>query len=126
MTGRIVKCPCGVEFETNNPMKKFCKRDCIKSPNHPWNEYSRNLKYRIRYGISVEEFNELFKKQNGCCAICGKHQTEFENRLSVDHCHKTKTVRGLLCHKCNRALGLFNDDPEIIAKAQEYVTSQDA
>jgi len=61
------------------------------------------------FNISLFEYNELFTKQNGCCAICKKHQTEFKKRLAVDHCHKTGKIRGLLCATCNTALGQFKD-----------------
>jgi hypothetical protein len=44
----------------------------------------------------------LFIKQNGCCAICGKHQSEFKHRLNLDHNHKTLQIRGLLCYYCNK------------------------
>lgn len=45
---------------------------------------------------------EFFKKQKGCCAICGKHQREFKRRLSLDHSHKSGQLRGLLCYRCNK------------------------
>lgn len=78
--------------------------------------------YRIKkYGISLKEYDEMFDKQNGRCAICGKHQDEFKKRLFIDHCHKTKKIRGLLCDKCNRGIGFFNDDVETIRKALIYL-----
>jgi len=71
-----------------------------------------------RYGITPEQYNELFEKQKGLCAICGKEQ---EARLHVDHCHNTKVVRGLLCGNCNRALGLMKDNIEFLLKAVNYL-----
>ena len=78
---------------------------------------------RQDYGITIDQYNEMFSKQNGCCGICGKHQSneEMGRRLAVDHCHTTKKVRGLLCRKCNTALGLFRDNPELIQKALSYL-----
>lgn len=55
--------------------------------------------------MTIEKYNELFQKQNGCCALCGKHQSEFNRRLSVDHNHTTGQIRGLLCWKCNTSIG---------------------
>ncbi|KKL94232.1 hypothetical protein LCGC14_1866700, partial [marine sediment metagenome] len=52
--------------------------------------------------ISREQYDVLFKKQDGKCAICHRHQRY--QRLAVDHCHKTQVVRGLLCMQCNRGL----------------------
>lgn len=50
------------------------------------------------------ERQKLFRKQGGCCAICKKPETNFKNRLAVDHNHRTGRVRGLLCYYCNRIL----------------------
>lgn len=60
------------------------------------------------YGISVEEFNRRLEAQGGMCAIC--RNKIAEPRVAVDHDHQTKEVRGLLCKKCNMALGLLGDD----------------
>ena len=72
------------------------------------------------YGISLENYQDMFDAQGGCCAIC--NQISEEEHLCVDHCHQTNEVRGLLCRTCNRALGLFKDDPEILDRAKEYVS----
>jgi len=75
---------------------------------------SRTLKYK--YGISLADFNILKEKQNGKCAICHN-----EDILYVDHCHKSNKVRGLLCQKCNTAIGFFNDDTERMLSAVNYL-----
>jgi hypothetical protein len=77
-------------------------------------------------GITIEKFNSMRSSQNNLCAICGepeKRKTARGNicELTVDHSHKTNKIRGLLCHKCNVALGLFNDDINIISKAINYL-----
>jgi len=88
-------------------------------------DYSKNAFLRRRYGISIDRYNEMLADQNGCCAICGKAEAnEIRGKvvaLAVDHCHDTGTVRALLCSACNTALGLFNDDVALLAKAQAYV-----
>ena len=76
---------------------------------------------RKRYGITEDQYNAMMTDQNGVCAICLKKCSARE-RLGVDHCHTTKKVRGLLCVKCNNAIGLFNDDPEIARRASEYLS----
>jgi hypothetical protein len=73
------------------------------------------------YGIALEEYNKIFELQKGCCAICGIHQSELKQSLSIDHDHETGEVRGLLCHLCNRGLGYFKDDVNIITKASDYL-----
>lgn len=99
-------------------------------------EHKRNTHSQIRkknydliakYGITLEEFDSLLLEQRHMCKICKCHilrLTDSDTRYRaavVDHCHKTGTVRGLLCHTCNRALGLFNDDYELLRRASEYI-----
>jgi hypothetical protein len=76
------------------------------------------------YGITIEEYNLIFLKQNGCCAICGKHESEFSKSLSVDHDHVTGKIRGLLCIKCNLSIGGFEDNIELLDKAKEYLSKK--
>jgi hypothetical protein len=64
----------------------------------------------------------MFLEQEGCCMICKIHQSQCKQNLHVDHDHETGQVRGLLCQKCNHALGLFKDNPQIIQAALEYVS----
>ncbi len=69
----------------------------------------------------------MLKKQDGKCAICKKVETSVNKKtnkfkdLSVDHCHKTGKIRGLLCSRCNSGLGFFKDDLEIIKNAGLYL-----
>jgi len=79
------------------------------------------------YGLTVADYNALLRQQGGVCAVCGKDEpnahgrTGKQFRLSVDHCHATGAVRGLLCQKCNRAIGLLGDDPVLMRKAISYL-----
>ena len=72
------------------------------------------------YGISVERYDEMFKSQNGGCAICSGQNLDGK-RLYVDHNHTTGAVRGLLCGKCNNAIGLFKESPDILTAAWAYL-----
>jgi hypothetical protein len=88
--------------------------------------YSSKLK--SKYGITLEGYEALLKKQNGMCAICKKPEKAASYRkpgarlsLSVDHCHTTGKVRGLLCANCNRGLGLFQHDRAILKSASAYL-----
>lgn len=83
-------------------------------------EQVRERKFRNRYGITKAEYDLLCASQEFCCAICGE-QIIYPKRLNVDHDHKTGEVRGLLCGNCNRALGLFNDDPNNLKNAINYL-----
>jgi len=72
------------------------------------------------YGITVDIYNQIYEDQKGLCWICNGLTTDGKS-LNIDHCHKTKQVRGLLCNLCNRALGLFRDDPAILSQAMWYL-----
>ncbi len=78
-----------------------------------------------KYGITLEQFDELFQAQDGVCAICGKPEWVVQSgklrELSVDHDHRTGKIRGLLCCNCNRALGLLNDDVDLFKRAINYL-----
>jgi len=80
----------------------------------------RDAELKRKFGINDATYNDILNEQNGVCYIC--NQADEEGRLAVDHDHDTGQVRGLLCRKCNRGLGLFNDSAEKIAKALEYLT----
>lgn len=78
---------------------------------------NRSCWLRTNYNITIEDYNELFQKQNGCCDLCGIHQSELDRRLAVDHNHETGKVRGLLCIVCNRNLvGVENTKFKIAAE----------
>lgn len=74
-------------------------------------------KLKQRYGISEKDYNGMLTAQKGRCGICGEYR-----KLSVDHNHTTKKVRGLLCSNCNAALGLFVESPLILRRAIDYLT----
>lgn len=94
--------------------------------NYRWqkNNYDvvRSSQLKYKYGITLDRYNEMYTNQNGCCAICGKHQDSFSKTLAVDHCHDTGKVRGLLCSNCNTAIGKLNDDVSLVLKAAAYLT----
>lgn len=75
---------------------------------------------KCKYGLSQEEYENLFVKQNNKCAICGR---EFDETLKafVDHCHTTDKVRGLLCTNCNTLLGMARDSIEVLNNAIAYL-----
>lgn len=109
---------CGKEFTPKAPSEHYCCEYC--------KQYGEaDAYYKRVYGISVEEYLDLAEKQNFVCALCGNPNFAMRNVhsgcLVVDHDHKTGKVRGLLCHNCNRALGLFHANPDLLQKASEYV-----
>lgn len=81
----------------------------------------RERKFKSRYGITKAEYDLLCASQDFSCAICDD-QILHPQRLHVDHDHTTGEIRGLLCGKCNRGIGLLRDDPIILEKAIKYLT----
>lgn len=71
---------------------------------------------RHRFKIEEGVYYEMYNKQKGCCAVCSKPS----HRLCVDHCHNTGTIRALLCHGCNTALGLMKENPNAILSLYEF------
>jgi len=80
---------------------------------------SRATGLRHRHQMTVVEYDHLFEKQQGRCAICERAQEGL--RLAVDHSHQTGERRGLLCRACNLGLGNFRDDPASLQRAIEYL-----
>lgn len=88
--------------------------------------YAKQLKWES-LGVDAHRYQEMLREQGNVCAICGKPERRPDKAsgkikdLAIDHCHSTGAVRALLCSNCNTALGLFNDDPALLGKAQAYV-----
>lgn len=140
--------------QTPKPLDQFSLNARSPDGRHPWckeckndrqrGHYDRNReailakqKLRIRQAdgsnrrrdwvrngveISVEEYRALLEQQGGVCAICA--QPDPKRELSVDHCHETGRVRGLLCQSCNWGIGLLKDDPTLIEAALNYLVSR--
>lgn len=82
--------------------------------------------FKKRYNITPQEYEAMLEAQNYKCAICNKNAEDNKRgnkiqSLNIDHCHKTKQVRGLLCHQCNSGLGHFKDNTEFLLKAVDYL-----
>jgi len=107
---------CGRSFMGKTSRTRFCSTECYE-PHAVKKQYERHLVNK--YGISYQEYEELYNKQNSCCGICG--ESIPDKKLCVDHNHKTGEVRGLLCFTCNVGLGNFKDSSDIIMKAYNYL-----
>jgi len=79
------------------------------------------VRLKHRYNMTPEQYDCLFRKQHGVCAIC-QHPARGNSKLVVDHNHTTHHVRGLLCVPCNRTLGYF-ENPEWHQKADAYLAA---
>lgn len=81
----------------------------------------RDYVLRCKFGISLSDYNRMFEEQNGCCAVCKRHDNDLTRRLNVDHCHETNKVRGLLCSNCNTGIGNLRDSVELLQTAIGYL-----
>ena len=129
-------CPdCGIEklaSEFNKyPKNKsglytYCK-PCkyIRYKNRRTPEQRRLERVKACYGLEPEEYNELVKAANKTCQICGTPEGDDKpTKLVVDHCHDTGKVRGLICDRCNRALGLVGDNTKTLSNLITYLEKQ--
>lgn len=82
------------------------------------NNYFSNV-FRRKYEITMEGYLALLSSQEGRCKLC--NSVPKKRRLQVDHCHKTLKVRGLICNRCNSALGFVNDDIQLLQKMICYI-----
>ena len=99
---------------------KKCRYETLEKPKRGKVFYRRrNLKEK--YGLTEDSYEELLNSQNNGCKICGAKANTFDKPLSVDHCHTTGKVRGLLCNQCNTGLGMFKDNIETLQLAIEYL-----
>lgn len=107
----------------NNPELRNRDRENSKKwrKNNPRKHKNQRL---AMYGITVDDFEKIFKEQNKSCAICGYSDlTNSKFFPVVDHCHDTGIVRGLLCMNCNNGLGKFRDSCRLLQNAIEYLTN---
>lgn len=82
------------------------------------------LEWKLRkYGLSLEQHQALLNRSGGKCMICltGENGMAQGKRLHIDHDHLTGRVRGLLCGNCNAALGLLQDNTDLLQKAKDYL-----
>lgn len=104
----------------------WCK-SCRQKYNKNRTEYHSHRHREVRYGVTLEMYNDLLEKQNGRCAICCRKESKIQAgrilTLSVDHNHRTGQIRGLLCDRCNHLLGFFEGvDPSSVI---EYLEKND-
>lgn len=114
---KCMKCGIDVPVRAGYPICANCKidkRDAIKA------RRKEELRRYRKYGITEQEYFDLFNQQNNCCAICFSNEATKKG-WQIDHCHVTGKVRGILCHHCNTAIGQFKDDPNLLISAIRYL-----
>ena len=136
ITGTKTCTKCG----TTKDITEFYKRGGKQSPNSRKNHCkecdkkrvsasywedpskSRNNDLKRLYGITLNEYNQMLLDQNHQCAVCGTTEPGGKHgKFMVDHCHTTGRVRGLLCKRCNIALGEVEDNTQVLQSMIEYL-----
>ena len=105
-------------------------KESILEYNKEWKskkpDYHVNRHLQLNYGLSLEDYNLLLKSQNEVCKGCGVfYKDALRGKLFVDHCHTTGKIRGLLCQKCNTALGMINDNTNTLISLINYLKEAD-
>jgi len=122
------------EFYTDNTQtdKKYrackqctnirCKRYALSKRDDPATiQRNRRNWIKAEYNITLEEYENILERQNLACLICGRELGHFKRHTHLDHCHTTGKIRGFLCRGCNQGLGNFNENIELLQKAQQYL-----
>lgn len=118
------KCaPCRREYQRSkyqqysDSRKLASKKFREKNPT-----YQKDYDLKLNYNISLAEYNKIKSQQDDQCKICGILEKDSGSKgLVVDHDHTNGNIRGLLCSNCNRALGYFKDNPQIVLNAAKYL-----
>jgi hypothetical protein len=110
----------------NDKSNRLCTR-CRKSPAiegrgscEPCRIDGLERHFKRVHGLTLKQRSDMFTEQGEKCLICGRGELEISD-WHVDHDHQTGKLRGILCAGCNKGLGHFRDDPDVLVKAAEYV-----
>lgn len=111
--------PATTDFFYKEPMGRLGLKAsaCIKCHSALSKPRKRPYQLRTKYGLTEEDYNRMYKEQDGCCFLC----LTSVARLCVDHDHETGLVRKLLCPRCNRVLGHVEEDSELLRRMATYV-----
>lgn len=115
--------PCEAQREIDRTYSK--RRYGVENYKSQQSAYTRAQ----RYGLTVDDVLDMEKRQENVCALCGEPETVLGpngkvKSLSIDHCHETGVVRGLLCNNCNRGIGFMRDNPDLLRRAADYIESE--
>ena len=120
---KIAKKARQAEYDAKPEVKAAKKAYEAKWKARPENKVARKA-YDLneKYGLSIKEYDEMLIESCGKCALCSKPFDNYIKEPAIDHSHITGKVRGLLHAKCNKALGLFNEDLPTLLNAIKYLT----
>jgi hypothetical protein len=108
-----------------NKSKRHLYKETDKAYKDKYKSRGKDLSLQNTYGITLEEYLSIKEKQDNACAICHTKESLLRKSLAVDHNHSTGKIRGLLCSRCNRGLGFFQDNSSLLNKARIYLDEHD-
>lgn len=122
--GGIAPCGTTAAYQWHKQHDEVLDRKCKQA----WSEYHKEKRYKL-HGLTREQFEALLISQHGLCAICGTDEPGGSGRWHIDHDHACcpskrscgRCIRGLLCMRCNMALGLLGDDEAALEAALRYL-----
>lgn len=117
--GRSYKCKECKQWKNLPENIRQAQRDRANEWNARNPRKMHSAHFKRKYGLTLEQWEEMAEKQNYKCAICQEEETG--KRLSVDHCHTTGKIRQLLCQTCNMGIGAFKEKPELFHSALAYM-----
>jgi hypothetical protein len=133
MDKKLRNCPVCKTTEHPKADKKghLCK-PCASKRATDWYKNNRERYFfnqiKAKYGITKSEYLSLLEQQDNKCAVCSEAETVENNwvagkprNLAIDHCHETGVIRGLLCYRCNTALGKCEDSPTLLRNLANYL-----
>lgn len=114
------------QWAEKNPTRYLAALNLWKARNPNKVKATRRRRALRTYGLTVDQYEALVRDQKGLCAICKGPPVGRGKKLHVDHDHTTRQVRALLCSFCNRGLGYFKDDPQLLLLAAQYLQDHSA
>lgn len=117
--GKSTSCGCFQKQSAKSRMTKHGRSN--KKDLESYDVYTREIHIKRKYGLSLDIYNEMLAKQENKCGICKYEFGQKQGDCFVDHNHKTKQVRALLCRNCNTGLGHFKEKPKLLLEAVNYL-----
>lgn len=105
----------------NREKRRKREKIYIKNNKEKVREIRNRAQFKYLYGIDKFNFEEIFKKQNYKCKICGITENDLSAVFCLDHNHNNLEIRGILCRSCNSGLGFFKDNVDSLRKAIDYL-----
>ena len=105
--------------------KECFKKKAKESSQRLGRDHRKNIELQWHYGITLADYDEMMNEQGNKCVCGATRGRSNKEALHVDHDHNTGLIRGLLCHRCNRAIGLV-DDPASLRALADYIESANA